>query len=71
MLPISSCLSPWFQAKPGSTHSVTPVHGFEVVKKKSGWPNIVNVGVRLGSVFTMCSVFSSTGSASASVSGTV
>ena len=32
-------------------------------KKKSGLPNITNVGVRSGSVLIMCSAFSSTGSA--------
>ena len=71
VLPISCWMSPWFQANPGSTHSATPVHGFDVWKKKSGLPNIVNVGVRFGSALIMCSVFSSTGSASACVSGTV
>ena len=75
VLPISSWMSPWFHAKPGTTQvwigfAAVP-HGADVVKKKSGFANIVNVGVRVGSVFTMCSAFSSTGSASAVVSGTV
>ncbi len=39
------------------------MHGFDVWKKKSGLPNITNVGVRFGSVLTMCRAFSSTGSA--------
>ena len=60
-LPISSCTSPWFQAKPGLTQIVAPHVGVEVWKKKSGSPNIVNVGVRSGSVLTMWRVFSSTG----------
>ena len=78
MLPISSCTSPWFQAKPGTAHRCTPAHWFgepndgsDVVKKKSSFPNSVNVGVRLGSVLTMCSACSSTGSAMLTIIGTV
>ena len=41
-----------------------------VVKKKSAFPNIVNVGVRFGSELTMWSVCSSTGSAIRSAIGT-
>ena len=71
VFPISCWMSPWFHAKAELTHSGTPVHGFDVWKKKSGLPNIVNVGVRFGSALTMCSACSSTGSARACVSGTV
>ena len=72
VLPISSWMSPWFHAKPGLTHALhTACTGVDVVKKKSGLPNIVNVGVRFGSALTMCSVFSSTGVGERRVSGTV
>ena len=66
---ISSWTSPWFQAKPGFTHGFAP-HEVEVWKKKSGLPNIVNVGVRAGSALTMCSAFSPTVSANSSPIGT-
>src|SRR5204862_150528 len=55
----------------GFTQGLPPHVGLVVWKKKSGLANIVNVGVRAGSAFTMCSAFSSTGSARRSVSGTV
>src|SRR5438067_9355237 len=37
--------------------------GLAAVTKKSGFANVVKLGVRAGSVFSMCSVRSSTGSA--------
>jgi len=55
------------------THTLLPVQPpdrFVVWKKKSGLPNIVNDGVRFGSAFTMCSVFSSTVSARRTAIGT-
>ena len=59
VFPISCWMSPWFHAKPGDAQVATPEHGFDSWKKKSGFPNIVNVGVRFGSALTMCSVCSS------------
>src|SRR6185369_6465024 len=56
-------------AKPGLTQTVDPAQPPDrlvVWKNRSALPNIVNVGVRFGSASTMCSAFSSTGSASAS-----
>src|SRR6185312_4714131 len=72
VLPISCWMSPWFHAKPGLTHGLLPHDGpvAPAVKKKSSFPNIVNVGVRFGSVLTMCSVASSTGSAKLTATGT-
>ena len=56
---ISSWKSPWFHANFGSTQvvgvGVPHVVEFDPWKKKSEFPNIVNVGVRFGSLFTMCS----------------
>src|SRR5438132_5457009 len=68
-------MSPWFQAKldgpragmkaqsEGSVHVGPPV----AKKNQSGSAKSVNVGVLAGSAVIMCSVFSSTGSASACV----
>src|SRR4051794_29697056 len=55
----------------GGVAPAGPHLGFEVVMKKSGLANSVNVGVRCGSAVTMCSVFSPTLSARYSVSGLV
>src|SRR5438445_7068111 len=75
---ISSWMSPWFQAKlwlvragikaqaAGVAHTVgvtPPVAN----KNQSGSANGVNVGVRNGSAVTMCSVFISVWSASATM----
>src|SRR5438874_218430 len=67
VLPISSWKSPWFHAKPGLTQGFAPQLGVnpDAVMKKSALPNSVNVGVRCGSAVSMCSAFSSTGSAKA------
>src|SRR5262249_30580942 len=74
VFPISSCLSPWFQANPEATHTGVEVgfgHAFALIaKKKSGSANCTHVGVRFGSALTMCSAFLPTGSAIASVAGT-
>src|SRR5437763_825441 len=70
VLPISSWMSPWFQANPGETHGLPPNVGFEpAVKKKSGLPKSVNVGVRAGSALIMCRSRIATESASAEVIG--
>jgi len=66
VLPISFWKSPWFQAKPGLAQVVKPTQPperFVVWKKKSALPNMVKVGVRLGSELIICSVFSSAVSA--------
>jgi hypothetical protein len=73
---ISGWMPPWFHANVWFDGGGTNTHGLEqfgapAKKKYSPRANIVNVGVRRGSVLTMCSAFSSTGSASRSVSGTV
>src|SRR5438094_5786140 len=73
---ISSWMSPWFQANVWfdgggiDAHAawVAQVAGVaEAKKNQSGSAKSVNVGVRNGSAVTMCSVFSSTGSANATV----
>ena len=70
VLPISSWTSPWFQAKPGATQGFPPHVGFEpAVKKMSGLPKSVKVGVRAGSALTMCRICICTESASATVIG--
>src|SRR5206468_6678755 len=70
VLPISSWMSPWFQAKPGATHGLPPHVGFDpAVKKMSGLPKSVNVGVRTGSALTMCRSRIPIESASATVIG--
>src|SRR6266496_4092931 len=77
-LPISSWMSPWFQAKLWlvragmNAHASGVAHGVGVVppvakKNQSGSANGVNVGVRNGSAVIMCSVFISVWSAIATM----
>src|SRR4051794_1897813 len=76
VLAISSWMSPWFHAKllavragmKAQAASVTHVAGVPDAKKnQSGSANGVNVGVLNGSAVTMCSVFISVLSASATM----
>ncbi len=56
---------PWFQASvpAGSVKQEDPQLALPLLSQKSLFPNSTSDGVRLGSPVTMCSNFSSTGSA--------
>ena len=73
---ISSWMSPWFHAKLWFVRAGMNAHAAcvaqvagvpEAKKNQSGSANGVNVGVRSGSAVTMCSVFISVRSASATM----